>query len=208
MKLAAFTLVELLVVIAIMGLLAGLLYPVFGEAKSRSQSAECLSHLKQLHQAYELYSTDNFAPPFAHSFAHHHLILQGSWPYPVTETVEISSARPVHEVLSSFTAGSHLHRCPLDRMDAILAAEGGHRATWFEEVGSSYDFDDFAALGIANPPDGDLGSILFVDRHTGHSPSTAVSQLTYHAVRRDGSAKKISNAVRLSAFLPLAYYRQ
>jgi len=56
---AAFTLVELLVVIAVIGILAALLLPVLSRAKEQARAARCLSDLRQVGVAFELFLQDN-----------------------------------------------------------------------------------------------------------------------------------------------------
>src|SRR5688572_30006980 len=58
-RLHAFRLIELLVVLAVVGLLAGLLLPALGKAKSKARSVHCLSNLKQLQLAWQLYAHDH-----------------------------------------------------------------------------------------------------------------------------------------------------
>ena len=57
-RLYGFTLIEVLVVIAIIGLLAGILCPVFASARAVSRKTVCQSNLRQLYVAFQLYAND------------------------------------------------------------------------------------------------------------------------------------------------------
>ncbi len=58
-KQPAFTLIELLVVIAIMSILAGILFPVFAQAREKARQISCLANEKQLALAVMQYLQDN-----------------------------------------------------------------------------------------------------------------------------------------------------
>lgn len=54
----AFTLIELLVVIAVVAILVALLFPVLAHAREQARAASCLSNMKQLGLAIDLYLED------------------------------------------------------------------------------------------------------------------------------------------------------
>jgi len=64
-----FTLIELLVVIAIIGILAAMVFPVFARARESARKAVCLSNVKNIALAIQMYLADNndTLPPDEHS---------------------------------------------------------------------------------------------------------------------------------------------
>ena len=62
-----FTLIELLVVIAIIGILAAMLFPVFARARESARKTQCLSNVKNIAMAFQMYLSDyDRYPPTEH----------------------------------------------------------------------------------------------------------------------------------------------
>src|SRR5947209_12612773 len=55
---AAFTLIELLIVIAIIAILAGILFPVFAQARGSARKTTAMSNLRQIGTALHMYTAD------------------------------------------------------------------------------------------------------------------------------------------------------
>src|SRR5205823_6104839 len=98
-----FTLVELLVVIAIIALLAGILFPVFAQAREKGRQTYCLSNLRQMGAAMMLYTEDHdgFYPPAVGRVGRRPVGFDASWmsfitPYLKSEAVfiDLSSGHP------------------------------------------------------------------------------------------------------------------
>jgi prepilin-type N-terminal cleavage/methylation domain-containing protein len=143
----AFTLIELLVVIAIIALLAALIFPAFNRAKESGKGAACISNLRQIGIALQVYvqESNNRLP----------VMRDRSW----TTTNDLPSP---DQVISNQLGNIRVLLCPSDKWpngQQKPAPQLGD--TYFEQTGCSYswnsllngeDADHLSALGLRFDP--------------------------------------------------------
>lgn len=112
----AFTLIELLVVIAITAILAAVLFPVFAQAKDAAKKTTCMSNMKGLGLAFQLYLADSDDRVFYRSgFANSRSGL-----------VPTTNANRWWNLLLPYSKSKDIYRCPSDELPTLSKDTGGN----------------------------------------------------------------------------------
>lgn len=123
-KISGFTLIELLVVIAIIAILAAILFPVFAQTKGKANQTACISNLKQLGEALQMYAQDS----------------EGKLPSDVmaydikTPPDDLNRLR---SKLVSYTKNIAIFKCPSDSGAPGIGSSG---QSLYNILGSSYNY--------------------------------------------------------------------
>ncbi|MFB3880572.1 MAG: type II secretion system protein [Armatimonadota bacterium] len=120
-----FTLIELLVVIAIIGILAAMVFPVFARARESARKAVCLSNVKNIALAVQMYLADNndTLPPGEHrqEVTDYFAALGGNDPSTgdcgVQHTDQLNPYLRWAVVLDEYVKNRDVWRCPSARLN-------------------------------------------------------------------------------------------
>jgi prepilin-type N-terminal cleavage/methylation domain-containing protein/prepilin-type processing-associated H-X9-DG protein len=113
---SGFTLIELLVVIAIIAILAGMLLPALSKAKTKAHAALCMSNLRQLQLAFQLYA-DNYNGIYMPNTYGSDGWVKGSVDFTGTNPSNWDPQTlmdPKSAVLGPYTKDYKIYRCPAD----------------------------------------------------------------------------------------------
>ena len=100
-----FTLIELLVVIAIIAILAAILFPVFAQAREKARGTSCLSNVRQLGTAYQMYLQD-----FDETFPPH--VTERTAPAGTPDTALDRAPYSYKNKLSPYVKNEGIFKCP------------------------------------------------------------------------------------------------
>jgi len=141
-----FTLIELLVVIAIIAILAAMLFPVFARARESARKIQCLSNVKNIALAVQIYLTDydRFPPSEFNPEVVAYFNARGGADCCCRSTLANPYLRwPV--ILDEYTRNRDVWRCPSAGTTSQFGINGSPGGDWFGYLKAH--LDDLVASG-------------------------------------------------------------
>lgn len=198
MKRRAFTLIELLVVVAIIALLAAILFPAFATVRGRARQTACLSNLKQIASAVQMYGQD-YDGRFPYAIDPSDRITPSIWAsYPGFQA-EIARLPYLQDTLVPYIKSPALFRCPGDigfTINDFTGQDLQALPTSFEKYGTSYYYrTEFAAAQIPESAIETPEKINMIFDGVGRWHGTLIRrERRYNVLFADGHVKNIGAA--------------
>lgn len=146
---AAFTLIELLVVVAIIGILAGILFPVFARAREKARQASCASNLHQIGLAsiqYEQDYDDHTLPAYTGG------PVAGAYYYWWAYIDQFGNANGAKGLLQPYMRNQRVQSCPSFTLSAPLYGNTGYgyNSDYLSPPAITIALNGFPATNCAN----------------------------------------------------------
>jgi prepilin-type N-terminal cleavage/methylation domain-containing protein/prepilin-type processing-associated H-X9-DG protein len=193
-----FTLIELLVVIAIIGILAAMLFPVFARARESARKIQCLSNVKNLALAVQMYLTDyDRFPPGMHQ--------QDAIDFLDCSNMQVAAfADPYLRwpvIMDEYVKNRDIYRCPSAKSDTTPSHILPGYTDWVTELdqhgkccicggywpsGWGGDVTDSILQGDSAGPGAPQMTIQFPERMAQDLSTSAISDPSHYVVVAEG----------------------
>ena len=179
-KFASFTLIELLVVIAIIAILAAMLMPALQQARDRAKTLNCVSNMKTLGTAYQLY-IDNNDGWCMKAYAYSNVSYGNHWVYQLTQGGYIQESKPDSQRYKSIACPAAVrvvdHANPLKNLGVGINVN-----TFGGAVNSDIGLQRYAKQSEISAFKNDSKLIVFADTPTAGTGNTAETYFVAGAI--------------------------